>query len=398
MSTATTITYALEDRKHQRHVDPDKFGYLDIIYDVYYSVLRHIPPGRTVKFSVKYIISEKNEEISIANDDDVLKMFRIHEKRIENVDKPIDLLVHEVKVTVPNSMLYYINGYPSAVIGRDESEGKEVDIFGNVEDVMAIQQVENLIDLTEDVVDIEQVATGDTMVGNDSENYESFRDDSTDDSTDEDYNVQANEVTGNSDSGNDGLGHEDEEDGDGILDSDGSEGDSNGEFSDCHLENYYEVKEKNYEIDQMEKIELHVGLCFNTVDEFRLTLKECNIQEGTDILRVKNDRDRVIAVCASDGCQWRIHASQLSDKRKFMVKSYYGEHTCTREPKIPNADSKWIATKLASRLRADPDMKISSMHAALNAKYGIDPDKQQLYRARKIAKRETEDCFMTSYV
>ncbi|KAJ4962843.1 hypothetical protein NE237_022782 [Protea cynaroides] len=63
-------------------------------------------------------------------------MFRIHEKRIENVDKPIDMLVHEVKVTIPNSTLYYINGYPSAVIGRDESEGKEVDIFGNVEDVV----------------------------------------------------------------------------------------------------------------------------------------------------------------------------------------------------------------------------------------------------------------------
>ncbi|KAJ4950526.1 hypothetical protein NE237_027358 [Protea cynaroides] len=195
MSTITTIIYAFEDRLHQRYVDPDKFGYLDVVYDVYCSVLRHIPPGRNVKFFVKYIIYEKNEEIEIANDDDVLKMFCVHENRIENVDKPIDLLVHEVKVADSDSTDFYINGYPSAIIGRDERKGKEVDTSMNISDVVAIQQVgkfsrnkkkvaytdattrTNLIDLTK---------------GCGKEEDESFKDDS----TDEDWKSHVNEGTG----------------------------------------------------------------------------------------------------------------------------------------------------------------------------------------------------------
>ena len=43
-------------------------------------------------------------------------------------------------------------------------------------------------------------------------------------------------------------------------------------------------------------------MVFTNVNEFSEALKDFAIQEGFELVRVKNDKTRVIAHCASDGC------------------------------------------------------------------------------------------------
>ncbi|KAK7255963.1 hypothetical protein RIF29_29398 [Crotalaria pallida] len=144
------------------------------------------------------------------------------------------------------------------------------------------------------------------------------------------------------------------------------------------------MKGKPFVSEPDENVKLEVGLLFVNVNEFRVVLKDFVIQEGFEIERIKNEKTRVTARCAADGCCWRIHASPAPDGITFKIKTYTSVHTCIRTSKNSNATSTWIATKLESKLRADPNMSYKSMKQELLDKFGVEPSNvTQLYRARK---------------
>ncbi|KAJ4960076.1 hypothetical protein NE237_019986 [Protea cynaroides] len=171
MSTVISILYYFLDRKQQKYVDPDTYGYLDVVYDVYNSVLRHIPVGKTVKFSLKYVISENNGEMKISSDDDVVTMFHLYRER-QGEDEAINLFVHQVDVSDSSISEYTINGYPRFIVGRDESKGKEVDalmhLFINVADkktVISRPKSSSLSTGTRDVTSVHPTTNSTEMIG-----------------------------------------------------------------------------------------------------------------------------------------------------------------------------------------------------------------------------------------
>ncbi|KAJ1401847.1 Zinc finger, SWIM-type [Sesbania bispinosa] len=109
------------------------------------------------------------------------------------------------------------------------------------------------------------------------------------------------------------------------------------------------------------KVKLEIGLLFVDVDEFRAALRDFVIQEGFEIERIKNEKARVTARCAADGCCWRIHASPTLDGKTYKIKTYNHVHSCIRTSKNSNATSTWIANKLESKLKADPNMSYAIM-------------------------------------
>ncbi|KAJ1401166.1 Transposase, MuDR, plant [Sesbania bispinosa] len=121
------------------------------------------------------------------------------------------------------------------------------------------------------------------------------------------------------------------------------------------------------------KVKLEIGLLFIDVDEFRAALRDFVIQEGFEIKRIKNEKARVTARCAADGCCWRIHASPTPDGKTYKIKTYNHVHSCIRTSKNSNATSPWIANKLESKLKADPNMSYAIMKQELLDKYDIEP-------------------------
>ena len=146
------------------------------------------------------------------------------------------------------------------------------------------------------------------------------------------------------------------------------------------------------------RVELETGLLFVDVTEFREVLKDFVIQEGFEIVKVKNEKTRVTARCAAEGCTWRIHASPILDGVTYKIKTYNPDHNCIRTTMNSNATSTWIAKKLQSKLVADPNLSYSSMKAELLEKFGLEPSNQmQLYRARRKVKEEYEGNYAQSY-
>ncbi|KAL0356419.1 UNVERIFIED_CONTAM: hypothetical protein Sradi_4088800 [Sesamum radiatum] len=144
------------------------------------------------------------------------------------------------------------------------------------------------------------------------------------------------------------------------------------------------------------KIHLEQGMIFENVDKFREVLRDYVVQEGFLIVRLKNERTRVTCKCAADGCSWRIHASPLSDKVTFAIKSLKAEHTCVRVKTMKEANSSWMSKRLLQVLRENPDMKARGIRHELQ-KYGIDPPYMQLYRAKKKALEQIDGSYGDSY-
>ena len=68
----------------------------------------------------------------------------------------------------------------------------------------------------------------------------------------------------------------------------------------------------------------------------------------------------------------------------YKIKTYNGVHSCVRNAKSKEANAPWIATKLMNVLRATPNMTAGGMREELK-KYGVNPPRMQLYRAKKKA-------------
>ena len=145
-----------------------------------------------------------------------------------------------------------------------------------------------------------------------------------------------------------------------------------------------------------DEIEFQKGQLFTNVDAFRAALKDYVIQKGFPILRLKNEKSRVTAVCGVEGCQWRIHASPVADSVTFQIKSYQPKHTCVMDKQCAEATSDWIAKEMVSVMRDHPNMTSKGVEAEL-LKYGVRPNKMQIFRAKNKALAEIEGTHAESY-
>ena len=153
-----------------------------------------------------------------------------------------------------------------------------------------------------------------------------------------------------------------------------------------------------YTPDEFGKVKLAKHMLFNNVDHFREVLTDYKIQEGVEIVRVKNDKTRLIAQCKGKDCDWRIHAAVAVDGKTFKIKIYEGEHTCIRVSNNHEAaSSAWIAKKIGSKLHAEPNMSYNLMQHELSEKYGLTVNSKKLYRAKKKAREESQGTYAKSY-
>ncbi|XP_060669136.1 uncharacterized protein LOC132800145 [Ziziphus jujuba] len=97
------------------------------------------------------------------------------------------------------------------------------------------------------------------------------------------------------------------------------------------------------------KHHLQIGKTFECAAEFRKVLIEYSIQEGFNIYRVKNEKNRVTCECAAMGCGWRVHASLMADNITFQIKTLREDHCCTMLSKNPMVTCEWLSRKIEDK-------------------------------------------------
>ncbi|XP_043699896.1 uncharacterized protein LOC122650557 [Telopea speciosissima] len=408
------VYYYYDGNVSHKLVDRDRYGYIDLVHDIYSTVLGHIPDGRALTFKCKATVPGGNEGVEVWNDQSLMQLFNIYDN-----DKIIRLYVFNVQEseTDQTSQSYKINGFEREVIGRTTNTRRQRNIVG--EPTLLRHQIttapsssrmpkktvkrgggatglgissstpSSLAGSNEfEPVELNESADDDNwQLSEDELDRESGRSsDSSDDGEDESEEVVGEVFTDKV--GEHGTGA----DSDYIPEEDKDEDESDRDgISDYDSEEYHSQFSQKSGVNDRKILELGVGMTFDCVQQYRTHLKNYAIQEGFEIYRQKNERTRVTVVCADDGCPWRIHASLANDGKTFIVRAYADKHTCSgRRTKLAAANLRWIVVKLGPHIRVDPDMPIKSMATLMKVQYGLQPSKQQLYRARMIAKEEIE--------
>ncbi|XP_057246724.1 uncharacterized protein LOC130589472 [Beta vulgaris subsp. vulgaris] len=145
-------------------------------------------------------------------------------------------------------------------------------------------------------------------------------------------------------------------------------------------------------------IKLEPWLIFPNKEEFLQVLRDFCIQEGFGLNIEKTDRKRFTATYIMECCEWRIHASIMSDDVSWAIKTLRGEHTtCGRLEENPMVTSKWLCNKLADEVRGNPDIPVESLQRISMNRYRLRVKKRLLYKVRSMARVELYGGFDESY-
>ncbi|KAK2657293.1 hypothetical protein Ddye_010345 [Dipteronia dyeriana] len=131
-------------------------------------------------------------------------------------------------------------------------------------------------------------------------------------------------------------------------------------------------------------ISLKTGQVFTKATEVKDVIRRFAIQEGFQLNKLKNDKSRYTVTCLNEDCDWRLHASTLTDGVTFLIRSITGNHSlCQRQPVNREANSKWIAAAFGAMILSNPSIDAIVIKNELRNKFGVQASSQSIYRAKK---------------
>ncbi|XP_043693027.1 uncharacterized protein LOC122643475 [Telopea speciosissima] len=102
-------------------IDVEQYGYLDMISDIYNSLMSTVPKGRSVDFNVKYMTTDKMKDMVVKTDKDVMEMVNMLGTQVDC----IDMYVYNVQVG-NNTDQVTINGHHVQFMGDTARNRPEI--------------------------------------------------------------------------------------------------------------------------------------------------------------------------------------------------------------------------------------------------------------------------------
>ncbi|KAL5826667.1 hypothetical protein ACOSQ3_018504 [Xanthoceras sorbifolium] len=99
-----------------------------------------------------------------------------------------------------------------------------------------------------------------------------------------------------------------------------------------------------FRVGRNEQIKLEVGQLFQNLQHFRQVIRDFAVQDGFQLRRVKNERDRYTAECAYEGCGWRIHDNN-GEEPWFLGEGQDSDTSSRRSYDVPQAICKLQGTE-----------------------------------------------------
>lgn len=142
-----------------------------------------------------------------------------------------------------------------------------------------------------------------------------------------------------------------------------------------------------------------VGQRFNSVSEFRESLRKYAIAQQFAFRYKKNDSHRVTVKCKAEGCPWRIHASRLSTTQLICIKKMNSTHTCEGAVSTTGhqATRSWVASIIKEKLKFLPNYKPKDIVNDIKQEYGIQLNYFQAWRGKEIAKEQLQGSYKDAY-
>lgn len=109
-------------------------------------------------------------------------------------------------------------------------------------------------------------------------------------------------------------------------------------------------KYEKFRQDQLSKAyQFKLGMEFNSLQEFKDTMREWTVLNGYQMKMEKNDKKRVRVVCKKD-CGFVALCSKVGDRHTYQIKTLVGPHTCAITLENKSATSKWVSKDVVKKL------------------------------------------------
>ncbi|RYR07339.1 hypothetical protein Ahy_B05g074674 [Arachis hypogaea] len=136
--------------------------------------------------------------------------------------------------------------------------------------------------------------------------------------------------------------------------------------------------------------EFAVGIEFSSREAVIKAIKDYTIRRSVDYRVYESEPLTFYAKCTlyGSGCDWLIRVSMISRKYCWVIRRYYGSHTCTRatiSQDHSKLDSITIAEAIKQLVEADPSLKVKSVIAEVQSKFNYTVSYQKAWLAKQRA-------------
>ncbi|XP_050222158.1 uncharacterized protein LOC126672252 [Mercurialis annua] len=132
-------------------------------------------------------------------------------------------------------------------------------------------------------------------------------------------------------------------------------------------------------------------------DQFKEALVRFSIQERRELKLVRNTQKEVRAKCVRTSCPFQIYASEETESKAFLVKTYNPEHTCMVTFKNRRVTTKWLAKNYLCKYKSLARMRLvdlqSLMRTDLRLAMSLTKVKRAVFQANLILEGEVKEEF-----
>ncbi|KAD2394291.1 hypothetical protein E3N88_41268 [Mikania micrantha] len=109
-----------------------------------------------------------------------------------------------------------------------------------------------------------------------------------------------------------------------------------------------------------------IGHQFTNVHELQETFHRYAIANDFEFKLKKNDKHRVVGVCAAEGCSWKFNAVWIPSSESFKIKTMNNAHTCEKE------SNNWLLNTMKEKLQESPHLTPKEIACELLKNFGVD--------------------------
>ncbi|XP_057248126.1 uncharacterized protein LOC125493803 [Beta vulgaris subsp. vulgaris] len=107
---------------------------------------------------------------------------------------------------------------------------------------------------------------------------------------------------------------------------------------------------------------------------------------------------RFTVACIMEACEWRIHASRLTDKISWAIKTINGEHTtCGRLEENPMISSSWLCKHLLDVIKSSLEIPVEALQKITQERFRVIVKKRLFYKVKVMAKEQIYGGFAEAY-
>ncbi|PKA48259.1 hypothetical protein AXF42_Ash021699 [Apostasia shenzhenica] len=136
------------------------------------------------------------------------------------------------------------------------------------------------------------------------------------------------------------------------------------------------------------KLEVIEGSVFPDKQSLKDAIIKKAVMEKFRIRIQYSEKNRLIVICATKGCSWRVRGNIIPEFDKWKITKFINEHSCSGLKKSNEmVTSSWIASLIKETVKARPDISPRQLKQKLKEGYGLKLPYMKVWRSRATAKK-----------